>query len=382
MAEVIERLGASDFDEAMDVMATAFRFGAPRDFPMLLPQIYRPTDELMKAIYAIRREGRIVSAVGVHPREWQVGDTTLKLAGIGGVCTLSDYRGQGLMRALMERCVADMRSEGIHLSWLGGERQRYAYHGYEKCGNVCQYSLRRANFRHAELEVKAIRFEPMGKHYASRLAVAKSYHEAKPIHVRRSQDEFVLYLLSGYSEPWFALNAGDEVIGYLVTTPGRDHVREVAARDVETSLDMLVAWSDKTDDDVHLSVQPDDITLSRAVGAIAERVSVNGSGNWQVYDWETTLTALLTVLHEGSGMIEGSVVIGIDGDGYELTVDGQDVRCIRTSLDPALTTTWQEAHRLLFGPGLASTVLEIPDAAKLLEAWTPLPLGFMRADSV
>ena len=62
-------------------MGLAFGFDPPRDFPMLLPQIYRPTGELMKAIYAIRRDGRIVSAVGVHPRDWQVGETTLKARG-------------------------------------------------------------------------------------------------------------------------------------------------------------------------------------------------------------------------------------------------------------------------------------------------------------
>ena len=108
MADTIERLKGGDFQEAMDTMGTAFGFSSSRDFPMLLPQIYRPTDVLMKAIYAIRRDGKIVSAVGVHPRDWQVGDTTLKLAGIGGVCTLNEYRNQGLMKALMDRCVADM----------------------------------------------------------------------------------------------------------------------------------------------------------------------------------------------------------------------------------------------------------------------------------
>ncbi len=121
----VERLKTGDFEEAMETMATAFEFKSPRDFPMLLPQIYQPTEELMKAIYAIRLDGRIVSAVGVHPRDWQVGDSTLKLAGIGGVCTLHDYRGKGLMKAIMERCLTDMKAEGFHLSWLGGQRQRY-----------------------------------------------------------------------------------------------------------------------------------------------------------------------------------------------------------------------------------------------------------------
>ena len=147
-------------------------------------------------------------------------------------------------------------------------------------------------------------------------------------------------------------------------------------------MEMLVAWTDRIEDDIHVTVQPDDVALSRALGNIAENVSVNGSGNWQVFDWETTLTALLTVQHRGRGLIEGSVVIGIDEATFEMTVDGQHVRCERVEIAPSISMSWKEAHRVLFGPAPASTVLEIPDAAKLLEAWTPLPLGFMRADSV
>ena len=63
MSDTIERLTGADYEEAMDTMGHAFGFEEGRDFPSLLPQIYRPTDEWMQAIYAIRRDGKIVSAV-------------------------------------------------------------------------------------------------------------------------------------------------------------------------------------------------------------------------------------------------------------------------------------------------------------------------------
>ena len=61
MSDTIERLTGADYEEAMDTMGHAFGFEEGRDFPSLLPQIYRPTDEWMQAIYAIRRDGKIDS---------------------------------------------------------------------------------------------------------------------------------------------------------------------------------------------------------------------------------------------------------------------------------------------------------------------------------
>lgn len=382
MSDTIERLTGDDFQEAMDTMGEAFGFEPHRDFPMLLPQIYRPTDELMRAIYAIRRDGRIVSAVGVHPREWQVGDTTLKLAGIGGVCTLHDYRGQGLMKALMDRCVEDMKAEGYHLSWLGGQRQRYQYYGYEKCGTVYSFGLRRANVRHCARELPTLSFAAMGEYYADRIAVARGYHEAKPIHVLRAQEDFVLYLLSGHCEPWFALDADENVIGYLVTGSETTGIREIAARDVDTAMDMLYAWSDRVEKDLSVTVQPDDVPLSRALGDVAEWMNVSTSGNWQVYDWATTLEAMLAVKREVGGLAEGEVTVGIGDERFRMAVDGDGVSVTATDGEVDLAVSPFEAHRVFFGPVRPENVVAIPDSARVVAAWAPLPLGFMRGDSV
>ena len=149
-----------------------------------------------------------------------------------------------------------------------------------------------------------------------------------------------------------------------------------------TALVIMVLWSVRIGGDVHVTLMPEEIALARRLGEVAENCQIGMSGNWQVFDWAMTLTALLTVQHRCRGLIEGSVVIGIDEETFEMTVDGQHVRCERVDIAPSLTMTWKEAHRVLFGPAPAATVLEIPDAAKLLGAWTPLPLGFLRADSV
>ena len=110
MNERIVQLTAADYGEAMDLLNYAFSFShGPHDFPSLLPKIYRPTEELMSCNYAIRRDGRLVAAVGIFPLTWHVGGAELRVACIGGVSTHPQYRGRGLMRALMRHCVAESR---------------------------------------------------------------------------------------------------------------------------------------------------------------------------------------------------------------------------------------------------------------------------------
>ena len=380
MSDTIERLTGADYEEAMDTMGHAFGFEEGRDFPSLLPQIYRPTDEWMQAIYAIRRDGKIVSAVGCHPRAWQVGDTTLKLGGIGGVCTLHDYRGQGLMKRLMDRAVDDMVAEEYHLSWLGGQRQRYQYYGYERCGNVLTYTLGPANIRHADRNARAIRFELMTEDTTDWIAAAKAMHERRPIHVLRGDDDFILYLLSGYNEPLVAFDSNGDMLGYVTYKDGG--IKEVTATDAETALDVLVACSLDQNGRLGVMVQPDEVGLSRLLGGMAEAVNVSGSGNWQIYDWETTLDALMKVKRETHRIEEGEVNVEVDSDTFKLFVTTDRTGCVKTDDAPDLALTVFEAHRLLFGPSRPVDVVEIPDRARMLNTWMPLPLGFMRADSV
>ena len=52
------------------------------------------------------------------------------------------------MQQLMVHCVQTAPAEGFHLSWLGGQRQRYGYSGYEKCGVYYRLTLSPTNVRH------------------------------------------------------------------------------------------------------------------------------------------------------------------------------------------------------------------------------------------
>ena len=50
----------------------------------------------------------------------------LKMGGICGVSTHAAHRIKVYMSLLMNHCVQYMKDRGFHLSYLGGQRQRYS----------------------------------------------------------------------------------------------------------------------------------------------------------------------------------------------------------------------------------------------------------------
>jgi len=142
-AEAVQRAGRNDFDELMEMLLTCFRAQQPDHphFDHLFPDMYRATEEDMGCNYVIRRAGRIVSCVGLFPIPVWVCNRRVLIAGIGGVSTVPEFRGQGLMHTLMGHVQSAIVEQGYAFSWLGGDRRRYMPWGYEAVTNRFHFTL-------------------------------------------------------------------------------------------------------------------------------------------------------------------------------------------------------------------------------------------------
>ncbi|MFA6111425.1 MAG: GNAT family N-acetyltransferase [Candidatus Latescibacterota bacterium] len=385
MSEEIVQLTAADFEDAMDFLNLVFGAHRPHDFERLLPAAYQPTDELMSCNYAIRTEGRIRGIVGMFPLHWQVGDATLKVAGVGGVSTHPRSRGAGYMRALMNHCVRLMREQGYHLSYLGGQRQRYQYFGYERCGQLHHFTLNKPNLRHCfGDEEPGIRFEPLEATDADRLTAVQGQHDAQPIHCLRPPANFYNHLRNWYNRPHVALDADNSMVGYLVATGSGDRVAEMVTDGDEIGLRALRAWvAGHTDHEVTVALPSVRAGLGRLLGRYCERIVVQPSGNWQMFDWPGVLDALLKARPLSGPVLEGEVVVKVEGiGGLKLYVDGGEVGCKSTDDEPAVQCDPLTAMRLFFGPLAPSQIMALPAAAALLDQWCPLPLFWPSQDGV
>jgi len=383
VSEEIVQLRAADSEEGLDFLNLVFSGYSPTDFAKLLPILYRPTDEHMSCNYAIRQGARIRAVVGLFPLEWQVGPTRLRVAGIGGVSTHPNARQGGLMKRLMQHCVAQMKAQGYHLSWLGGQRQRYLYYGYEKCGVGVSMSLSRSNLKHCFAGEPSLRFEPLDAGDQTRLDRARQLHDAQPSRARRVHADFHLYLLSWHHRPHVALDSSGRMVGYLVANAKGDALPELVAENDEVAVEMARCWALRGEQGINLDLNPAAPGLIRRLGQYCEGVNTHASGNWQVFAWEEVLGALLALRRTMGPLPAGRVVVGIEGYGQlALEVEGEQTRVTRTEEAPAVKGGTSLILRLLCGPLPPSQVMALPPAAALLEAWCPLPLYWGRQDGV
>ena len=384
MSVEVEQLSASDWEEGLSFLNGVFGEHGAHDLANLLPSIYQPTDESMANNHAVRENGSIRAVVGLFPLDWQVGDSVLKVGGIGGVSTHSSARGKGYMKVLMTHCVEKMKAEGYHLSWLGGQRQRYGYFGYEKCGQQLSVSLGGANVRHVFGERDALRFEPLEDDDTGRLELARQLHDGQLVHNRRGADVFQRFLVSWYHRPYAALDADGNMVGYLVTDKEGGNVTELVATDETVAVDVARSWvQSRSEGGARFDIPPTRFELLQRLSAIGEGANVGSSGNWQIYDWAATVEVLMCVRATSGGLADGEVIIGIDGYGsLNIRVADARVTCEKVDAPPAVSWDAFTAMRVLFGPLPPSAVTDVPAEATALLAWCPLPLGWPRQDGV
>lgn len=380
MSTDIIRLSAGDFDEAMAFLNDVFAEHAPHDFAKMLPSVYQPTDGHMRCNYAIRDAGRLAAIVGVFPIDWRVGGVPLKMAGIGGVSVHKDFRGKGYMKLLMNHAVDEIGREGYDLSYLGGRRQRYAYFGYEVGG--CKYKLNfnLDNVRHGLHGAESgVTFKPFDDDPDS-LSTIKKLHEAQPNYCERPVETFANYVRSWHFNLQLARDEQGRVVGYVAANEDGSQINELVAQDPESARRIVGAWMQSTKINLTLqAVGPIDPTLRALIG-FAETTNVGPSGNWRVFNWQKVVDALMRAKHACEPMPAGSVAIQIGEEQEPVCIqNGQESRGAHPAdlkIDPLA------AVPLLLGPQSPASVEPLPEAARMLAAWCPLPLGISTQDKV
>ncbi len=174
-----------------------------------------------------------MAVLGLYPLKWRVGDQTLDIAGIGGVGTHPDWRGKGLMSELLTHIVAVMREQNYPLSWLGGQRQRYRYFGWERCGCQLLFDITHQNIRHepAMQALPAVTLERVTDPDAAEFQDLQQWHDDRPMYFSRDGYGFGQNLLNWHSRPHLAHNDKGELVGYVVLDAEQRAVREVIGRD-------------------------------------------------------------------------------------------------------------------------------------------------------
>jgi predicted acetyltransferase len=81
--------------------------------------------------YVIKEKGRMISTINLIPATWSIGGIHLKVAEMGHVGTLQEYRGRGLIQKLVSEYHQDVQKQEYDLAVIEGIPYFYRQFGYE-----------------------------------------------------------------------------------------------------------------------------------------------------------------------------------------------------------------------------------------------------------
>jgi predicted acetyltransferase len=91
---------------------------------------YHP-EMTLKNFYVTRDKGRMISTINLIPVTWDIGGIHLKVAEMGHVGTLPEYRGKGLIRRLVDEYHKEVEKQRYDLAVIEGIPYFYRQFGYE-----------------------------------------------------------------------------------------------------------------------------------------------------------------------------------------------------------------------------------------------------------
>lgn len=173
-------------------------------------------------VRVVEEDGRIVSSVRIFERELYGRERHLRLAGIGNVGTLPEYRGRGLATALLQDALLTMEKRGADISILFTGSPAF----YERVGWL-RYPLRGVVFSSPrpssyEPRYRLRSFTPESKEELD--AITQLYektYSSTTGPVRRTQDYWTRWVVDWRwetAEVWLATSSGN-VIGYIAVEP-------------------------------------------------------------------------------------------------------------------------------------------------------------------
>lgn len=372
----------SDYENIVDFANYVFSYDCGKlDFPHLLPKLYGRQAGAESFHYLAKAEGRILGMLVSYPMTASILGEEFRVSGIGTVCVHPYRRGLGLMKHLMELALDDMRREGVSFSMLGGQRQRYEYFGYEPCGTKMDFTVTRANIRHARLEPEGgIVFSLMRRDDAGALGRALELQRGLPFHVGRTAENFHDVCLSWRSKPYI-IERDNEFLGYAVLSEDQTSFSEIEL--LKNGLipnvlaEALACFGTET---VHLHLAAYDREKIRALEQFCNGFSIFPACNFRIFDYEHVLGKLLQLKASYVPLADGALTLEIkDKARLRMEVRGRRATVARTEAPPDLTLPPLAAMRFLFSPLTSSVEYE---SCRGIASWFPLPLFWPEADGV
>lgn len=373
------RAKPEEYEDIIDFINYVFSQNAcPHDFKKLLPKLYADGRNFAEYHYLITEEEKIKALVCAMPISCRMGENSLKACCIGMVSVHPYARSKGYMKELMSYVIEEVKAQGCQYIFLGGQRQRYEYFGFEPSGVQLEFTVTDINLRHSLKELDAARVKLVSLKEDGLAGKAYSLYEAQKNRVLRKEEEFYDILCSWQGEPKGVL-LDSEFIGYLCLRKDGG-IAELVLEHSDYYPCVLKALFAHTGKESHnFAVSPLEKDKINILGQIAEGFHIGTCENYRILDWKGVLQAFLEAKADVFLLAEGSLTLAIEDNILDITVKENRPGVQITEKEPDLTFTALEATAMLFsyaGEFRLTQYGEGLNAGKrsCIKSWFPLPL--------
>lgn len=380
MSDIYYGRGSKEhFDDYMDFINYVFGFnGNESDFKKLLPKLY--TIDAMPAYYSFNaiEEGKFRAAIGAFPGAIKVCGIELKTCGIGNVAVHPYYRGEGYMKKCLNMAIDDMIANGVDLSALGGQRQRYNYFSYEKAGATYQVSVNKTNLRHAfgssKTDVEAIAIKAEDKEY---LDYVKDAYKKSDFVPYRDENKLFDILRTWRACPYIFKKDG-KISGYCVL--GGNEITEVYAEDKALIVDFVRALMENNDS-ITVSLPTFKAEYLEYLEPVCDRIVITDNHMFTVLNFKKVILAFMLLKSTYETLAEGEFKVLIHGrakdEQLKITVKGGEISVENTEEAPDIELSHLDAMRFFF-----TKTCYLRNKYPVCKLWFPLPIWEFSADAV
>lgn len=326
--------------------------------------------------------GRVVAHTVVLPFTLRYGGVTLRVAGVGAVCTHPDYRGKGYASAVLRDALAYMAEQGAHLSLLHSAVENY----YEKFGFspvFPRYTFEIDSAQAAALDASRHTLRPARLEDVPALAALYERHWAWRVTFTRSAD---LWLWRVRDTGWSVRvveDAAGQVVGYTAAREAFSERTEAVADTPTAALALLAdagkRYQQAKIDAIRWLLPPDDAIITAARGVLPVRLGAlyRPSGGWmgRLIDPGALVQTLLPEISAQAASMRA------DFDSRTLTLN-----CLpdAVQINDSITLAHQDFLQVMFGSLRPAALMQRGDAvtyegARLLEALFPPRMAALAA---
>lgn len=333
---VIRRGRPEDMEAIIDFGDAVFsRSHRPHDFAKILPKLYGPGvdsskdhllvtpedgEDIHALIYSGTRTFRPSATWANASQKPEHGADELRVNGIGTVSVHHRERSKRYMRELMHTAIEDMMTEGVTLSLLGGQRQRYAYYGYEPAGSDVYINVSQENYSKAfgrdylkdDQKGSVVSYPELGDTEAE--AGVFAIYEASHPWITRTADNWYLIATSWLGREVYVYRKEAEVKGYLIADKegSNRNITEIGIANPDDVLDMVGTFLAAFDvSGARLQIPAWQAELAARFLRIAEGYSTGSAIQTLVLDWTKMVSATMQMKQALSGLKDDEIVLTI-----------------------------------------------------------------------